>query len=140
MVSLQIDQSVIDAGTVDKVTQQTTFSNRQITTKLAVRSGEAIVMGGLIKDKTTDTDSGVPLLKDIPIIGKAFSSTAKNKERTELLLVMTPRVVRTDVDVREVSEELRDRLRGITQDDTLIPSPKPTRTQPTSVVQPVMAP
>lgn len=119
MVSLQIDQAVIDAGKEDPVTGQTQFSNRQITTKLAVRSGEAIVMGGLIKDKTTDTNSGVPLLKDIPILGKAFSSTSKNKDRTELLLVMTPRVVRTDIDVREVSDELRDRLRGLDDDDLL---------------------
>lgn len=140
MVSLNIDQAVVDAGSIDKATGQTRFSNRQLTTKLAVRSGESIVMGGLIKNRTADSDSGIPLLKDIPIIGKAFSSTQVTKDRTELLLVMTPRVVRTDVDVREVSEELRDRLRGITQDDELIPTPKPTRTQPSSVVQPVMAP
>lgn len=138
MVSLQIDQSVIDAGNVDKVTQQTTFSNRQITTKLAVRSGESIVMGGLIKDKTTDSDSGVPLLKDIPILGKAFSSTTKNKERTELLLVMTPRVVRTDVDAREVSEELRDRLRGLNDDDLLGSLKKVEPRRPASTIQPLV--
>ena len=119
MVSLQIDQSVIDSAGLDTASQQTKFSNRQLTSKLAVRSGESIVMGGLIRDRNEDSDSGVPLLKDIPFIGKAFSSTLKKTTRTELLLVMTPRVVRTDVDVREVSEELRDRLRGLNDDDLL---------------------
>ncbi|MGE8445942.1 MAG: type II secretion system secretin GspD [Comamonas sp.] len=120
MVSLQIDQSVIDSAGLDSASQQTKFSNRQLTSKLAVRSGESIVMGGLIRDRNEDSDSGIPLLKDIPIIGKAFSSTVRKTARTELLLVMTPRVVRTDVDVREVSEELRDRLRGLNDDDLLI--------------------
>lgn len=119
MVSLQIDQSVIDSAGLDTASQQTKFSNRQLTSKLAVRSGESIVMGGLIRDRNEDSDSGIPLLKDIPIIGKAFSSTVRKTARTELLLVMTPRVVRTDVDVREVSEELRDRLRGLNDDDLL---------------------
>ncbi|MEN5180014.1 type II secretion system secretin GspD [Comamonas testosteroni] len=138
MVSLQIDQSVIDSAGIDAASSQTKFSNRQLTSKLAVRSGESIVMGGLIKDRTEDSDSGVPLLKDIPIIGKAFSSTKKSTARTELLLVMTPRVVRTDVDVREVSEELRDRLRGLNDDDLLGSLKKAEPRRPASTVQPLV--
>ena len=137
MVSLQIDQAVVDTNGLDAATGQTKFSNRQLTSKLAVRSGESIVMGGLIKDKTEDSDTGIPLLKDIPILGKAFSNTTKKKGRTELLLVMTPRVVRTDVDVREVSEELRDRLRGLNDDDLLGRRSKPAAMQPQSTVQPL---
>ena len=140
MVSLQIDQSVIDSAGIDAASQQTKFSNRQLTSKLAVRSGESIVMGGLIRDRNEDSDSGVPLLKDIPIIGKAFSTTTKNVARTELLLVMTPRVVRTDVDVREVSEELRDRLRGLNDDDLLIrASSAPAPASRVAPVQPAQA-
>lgn len=138
MVSLLIDQSVIDNAGKDTVSGQTKFSNRQLTSKLAVRSGESIVMGGLIKDRTENTDSGIPLLKDIPIIGKAFSNTSKSKARTELLLVMTPRVVRTDVDVREVSEELRDRLRGLNDDDLLGSLKKAEPRRPASTVQPLV--
>lgn len=135
MVSLQIDQSVIDDAGLDAASQQTKFSNRQLTSKLAVRSGESIVMGGLIRDRNEDNNSGIPLLKDIPIIGKVFSTTNRNSRRTELLLVMTPRVVRTDVDVREVSEELRDRLRGLNDDDLLIRAN--TSVAPASRVAPV---
>ena len=141
MVSLNIDQSVVDAGIIDKATGQTRFSNRQITTKLAVRSGESIVMGGLIKNRTSTGDSGIPLLKDIPIIGKAFSSTEQSKDRTELLLVMTPRVVRNDIDIREVSDELRDRLRGLSDDELLQHgSVRPQAAVPSTVVQPLSTP
>lgn len=140
MVSLQIDQSVIDSAGLDAASQQTKFSNRQLTSKLAVRSGESIVMGGLIRDRNEDSDSGIPLLKDIPIIGKAFSSTVRKSARTELLLVMTPRVVRTDVDVREVSEELRDRLRGLNDDDLLTRANNaPAPASRVAPVQPVQA-
>ena len=141
MVSLQIDQSVIDSAGIDAATSQTKFSNRQLTSKLAVRSGESIVMGGLIKDRTENNDQGIPLLKDIPILGKAFSSTEKITARTELLLVMTPRVVRTDIDAREVSDELRDRLRGLDDDDLLKSRrDKPAAQRPQSAIQPLPAP
>ncbi|TDS83121.1 type II secretion system secretin GspD [Comamonas sp. JUb58] len=140
MVSLQIDQSVIDSAGLDTASQQTKFSNRQLTSKLAVRSGESIVMGGLIRDRNEDTNSGIPLLKDIPIIGKAFSTTSRDTTRTELLLVMTPRVIRTDVDVREVSEELRDRLRGL-NDDLFVKDANSASAErkPISTVQPLQA-
>ena len=98
-------------------------------------------MGGLIKNRTSTGDSGIPLLKDIPIIGKAFSSTEQSKDRTELLLVMTPRVVRNDIDIREVSDELRDRLRGLSDDELLQHgSVRPQAAVPSTVVQPLSTP
>ncbi len=138
MVSLQIDQAVIDNAGIDPASGQTKFSNRQLTSKLAVRSGESIVMGGLIKDRMQNNDTGIPILKDIPIIGKAFSTTGKMTDRTELLLVMTPRVVRTDIDIREVSDELRDRLRGLNDADLLGRNVKlAPAVQPSSTLQPL---
>ena len=92
-------------------------------------------------DMTSPYAVTIPLLKDIPILGKAFSSTTKNKDRTELLLVMTPRVVRTDLDVREVSDELRDRLRGLDDVDLLkgARQAKPVA-RPVDTLQPLPAP
>ena len=140
MVTLQIDQAVIDNAGIDTASNQTKFSNRQLTSKLAVRSGESIVMGGLIKDRNETSVIGIPLLKDIPFIGKAFSSTQKKNDRTELLLVMTPRVVRTDIDIREVSDELRDRLRGLNDDRLVNRNRTPSEPlQPASTIQPLSA-
>lgn len=113
LVTLDIDQSVTDVGDEDAVTGQRAFLQRQITSKVAVRSGEALVLGGLIKDSATSNKSGVPLLHNLPVVGGLFGATTNNSGRTELLVIITPKVVRTDLEIREVGEELRDRLQGL---------------------------
>jgi len=113
LVTMDINQSVTDVGDEDAVTGQRAFLQRQISSKVAVRSGQAIVLGGLIKDNATTGKSGVPILHDIPVIGALFGATTTSSARTELLVVITPKVVRTDPEIREISEELRDRLKGL---------------------------
>lgn len=114
LVTMQVDQTVTEVGDpVSSANNQPAFLQRQISSKVAVRSGESIVLGGLIRDNSTTGKTGVPLLQDIPVLGKLFGTNRNNNTRTELLVVITPRVVRTDIDIREVSEDLRDRLRGL---------------------------
>jgi len=139
IVSLQIDQTVTDVGAQDEVSGQRAFMQRQISSKVAVRSGEAIVLGGLIKDSSTTGKTGVPLLQDIPIVGNLFGTNSKIGNRTELIVVITPRVVRTDIDIREVSEDLRDRLKGLRAVEFKDLEKKGTTEQPSSplLVQPL---
>jgi general secretion pathway protein D len=126
LVTMQVDQTVTDVGAiVQEANGQRAFLQRQISSKVAVRSGEAIVLGGLIKDNSSTGKSGVPLLQDVPLFGKLFGSNTVNKGRTELMVVITPRVVRTDIDIREVSEDLRDRLKGLQSIDNLGIGTKP---------------
>lgn len=115
LVSMQIDQTVTDVSdsTSASANNQPTFMQRQISSKVAVRSGEAIVLGGLIKDNETRGKNGVPLLQDLPLVGNLFGTNSRAGGRTELLVVITPKVVRSDIDVREVSEDLRDRMKGL---------------------------
>ena len=113
LVTMQIDQSMTDQSTLTGANNQPIFLQRQISSKVAVRSGDTIVLGGLIKDNRSAGKSGVPLLKDVPLLGNLFSNTTNTGKRTELLVVLSPRVVRTDPEIREVSEDLRDRLRGL---------------------------
>ena len=106
---------------------------RQIGSKVAVRSGESIVLGGLIKDNNNSSKSGVPLLKDIPLVGNLFSQNSSEGKRTELLVIITPRVVRSDIDIREVSDDLRERLKGLRIIEVTTPasrSPEGTTVQP----------
>lgn len=129
IVTMQVDQSVTDVGAPDDVTKQRAFLQRQLSSKVAVRSGESIVMGGLIQERGTSSKSGVPILHTIPVLGNLFGSTTNEGARTELLVVITPRVVRSDIDIREVSDDLRDRMRGLLQvrefDPTRIPKAAP---------------
>ena len=113
MVTMQLSQAVTDVGEQDRATGQRSFLQRQFSSKVAVRSGEALVLGGLIRDNTTNGKSGVPLLQDIPLIGSLFSAAAKRTDRTELLVIITPRVVRTPQDLRQVGQELKDRMKSL---------------------------
>lgn len=119
IVTMQVDQSVTDVGAADDVTKQRAFLQRQLSSKVAVRSGESIVMGGLIQERGTTSKSGVPLLHTLPVVGNLFGSTSVDGARTELIVVITPRVVRSDVDIREVSEDLRDRMKGLLRVEAL---------------------
>ena len=131
MVTMQLTQAVTDVGEVDAATSQRSFLQRQFASKVAVRSGETLVLGGLIRDNTTSGKSGLPGLQDIPIIGSLFGTNAKSSNRTELVVLITPRVVRSEQDVRQVGQELKDRMKTLfppeaNRDDTLIsPQTKP---------------
>ena len=118
LVTLDVDQIVTTLGP-DSSSAQTrgypTFLQRQINSKVAVRSGETLVLGGLIQDSVNNTRSGVPLLSDIPVVGALFGTRDNRASRTELLVVLTPRVVRADDDVRAISRELRDRMQGLVE-------------------------
>ena len=113
IVTMQVSQAVTDVGPVDTATSQRSFLQRQFSSKVAVRSGEALVLGGLIRDNTTSGKTGVPLLQEIPLIGNLFGSTAKNSNRTELLVIITPRVVRTPQDLQQIGQELKDRMKSL---------------------------
>ena len=132
VVTMQVDQTVTDVGsTVATAGGQPTFLQRQISSKVAVRSGETIVLGGLIKDNKTNEKSGVPFLHDVPVVGHLFGTNGVKGVRTELLLVITPRVVRSDVDIREVSEDLRDRMKGLARLEAKESGTKPVESQST---------
>ena len=113
MVTMQIEQSVTDVGQVDIATGQRTFLQRQLSSRVAVRNGETIVLGGLIRDNNTRDQQGLPLLHDIPVLGNLFGTTAKTTARTELLVMLTPRVVNTEADLRQVGAEMRSRMRSL---------------------------
>ncbi len=112
MVTMLVNQAVTDVGAIDDATGQRAFLQRQIGSKVAIRSGETLVLGGLIRDNRTNGSSGVPILHDIPVLGALFGTKNLNDRRTELLVIITPRVVRSDQDAREVSTELRDRMKS----------------------------
>jgi general secretion pathway protein D len=114
MVTMEVNQSVTDIGQPDaSVANQRRFLQRQINSKVAVRSGESIVLGGLIRDNQSQGKSGIPGLYDVPVVGALFGSTTNSGNRTELMVVITPRVVRTDIDATAVGDELRDRMKSV---------------------------
>jgi general secretion pathway protein D len=87
-----------------------TFEERKVSTSVAVQDGETVALGGLIKNEIQKGRSTIPLLGDIPILGHLFGDTTGGLLRTELIVTLTPRVVRTPVDARAITEERRGKI------------------------------
>ncbi len=114
LVTLDIDQSVSDvAKTTTSTIDSPTITQRRIVTSAVVQDGETIALGGLIIDNQNNARSGVPVLSDIPVLGTLFKSTSKSRARTELLVLLTPRIVRNAQEARAMTDELRDRMRTL---------------------------
>jgi len=79
--------------------------------RVAVRSSESVVLGGLIRENATNSDAGVPLLHKIPIVGSLFGTTENTDTRTELLVIITPRAIYNEDELRKVSDEMRAQIR-----------------------------
>jgi general secretion pathway protein D len=114
LVFMEIEQeSSRPVQTVTSELDSPTIQQRRVASTVAVQSGEAVVLGGLIQDRVTLEDTGVPILHRLPVIGPLFGVTDTITDRTELLVVLTPRVIRNPEQARAVTEELRRRLRGL---------------------------
>ncbi|MEK9876951.1 MAG: type II secretion system protein GspD, partial [Betaproteobacteria bacterium] len=114
LVTLDINQSITDVGPVDAATGQRSFLERTVISRVAIRSGESVVLGGLIRDNESNGRSGIPLLMDIPGLGALFSSNNTVSSRTELLIFISPRVLEGVQDLRDLNLEMRDRMKGLT--------------------------
>ncbi|UHD14216.1 type II secretion system secretin GspD [Thiocapsa bogorovii] len=116
LVQMEIEQEV---STVDEVgsggsaLDSPTFSTRNITSSVAVRSNQAVVLGGLIQNERSDGNQGVPGLYNLPFAGPLFGQRSKVSRRTELVVVLTPKVVASDQDAETVTRDFRNKVRGL---------------------------
>ena len=112
LVTLDIAQEVSDVAppAPNTAVGSPTFSDRVVRTRVAVQDGQTVGMAGLIRDTSTEENSGVPFLKDIPFLGTFFSTQANTRSRTELLVLITPHVVHDQRDARALTEDLRSQL------------------------------
>lgn len=113
LVTLEISQDVTDVGPVDEATGQRAFLTRQINSQVAVQSGQSIILGGLIRERSSDSSGGLPGLHRIPVVGGLFGSDSKDYSRTELIVLITPRVINDSDEAVQAASELRERMRGI---------------------------
>ncbi len=111
LVTLDIEQEVSDVvQTTSSTINSPTFKQRRVKTKVIVQDGETISLAGLISENKTMGNSGVPLLQEIPVLGTLFSTKTNNRDRTELLVLLTPRVVHDQREAKALTEELKHKL------------------------------
>jgi general secretion pathway protein D len=96
--------------------QSQPISKRTVETKLTLQHGSTYVLGGLIRDNNTVSTTGVPFLKDIPILGRAFKTDVRNKDRVELIIMITPYIMSDDSEARSVTEAVKKQLGGWASD------------------------
>jgi len=112
LVALDIAQEVSDvaAQATNTVMGSPTFNDQLFRTRVAVQDGQTVGLAGLIRDNASNENSGIPFLKDIPILGTLVSTQSNSRMRTELLVLITPHVVHDQRDARALTEDLRSQL------------------------------
>lgn len=122
-VKLKIDQEVanlkgtsVQAEASELAKNAIATTTRKIKTALVVNSGDTAVMGGLMEDSDTDQVTKIPVLGDIPILGWLFKSTKKDKKKTNLMVFITPKIVRNPADGAEILDtKINERIDFIQQ-------------------------
>ena len=114
LVIMEIEQTSDTAvATTTSDLNAPTIRQRKITSTLAVQHGDTIVLGGLIQETRSGGSNGIPILSKLPLIGPLFGVTSKSISRTELIVLLTPRVIENRQDAREVTRELQRQLSGV---------------------------
>lgn len=89
------------------------ISTRRVATSIAVQDGQVVTLGGLFRDSSSFDKNGIPILSRIPVLGALFGTQGKTQNRTELIVLLRPHVLRTPDDARAVTEELRSKIRTL---------------------------
>ncbi len=112
-VTLDIEQEVSDVASVSTTLNAPTLDERRIKSTVSVDSGESVALGGLISNSVTKNHSAIPLLGDIPLLGALFRNDDNTTLRTELLVLIEPRIINGADDARAATDELEHRMHDV---------------------------
>lgn len=111
LVTMEIRQEVSDAvTTTSSALDAPTIQQREIQSTVAIQSGDTIVLGGLIRDSRATSESGIPFIRNIPLLGKLFGQSSDFGDRTELMVLITPRAIDSRQKAQDVTNEFRRKL------------------------------
>jgi len=116
LVLMQIDQAIDELGDEVEIAgggKVPKTRSRTLSAEVAVRNGESILLGGYIRSSGTESHAGVPILKDIPLLGYLFRSNDRSRDRSELMVLMRPIVLMDPEEAARLSAEERRRLPGV---------------------------
>jgi general secretion pathway protein D len=114
LVNMEIRQEVSAVGArVFGNTNSPSFTSREAETTVVVQNGESVLIGGIIDDQLTRSRSGVPFLMDIPVLGHLFRTDSEKLDRTELIILITPHVIRDREEARNITDEFESRIRSL---------------------------
>ena len=133
LVNLEIRQEVSAVGsTVFGSTNSPSFTSREAETTVVVQDGESVVLGGIIDDQIERDRRGVPYLMDVPVLGRLFRVDLEKVTRTELIILITPRVIRNRQELRTVTDEFTGRIQTLKEmiDSRILRAPSSSSPSP----------
>lgn len=137
-VELAVSQEVSEAqvNNVSEV-QSPLILTRNINTTLSLDDAETVLLGGLISENFSAGENGIPFLKDIPLLGNIFKTTTKGRNRTELIVLLTPYIIESAETARALRDAFREQLTGLLPPSAEVLDTKPPPPAPeTSVSAP----
>lgn len=119
LISLELSQEISslgDAISIGEGTTQPTLNKTETTTNLVARDGQTIIIGGLIREDLTKSREGIPFLSKIPLLGWLFGTTSRVNSRVELILLLTPHVIKTTEEAEQVTSGYIEKYKDSTKD------------------------
>ena len=111
LVNMEIRQEVSDVGSPSfGDTNSPSFTSRETETTVVVQNRESVLIGGIIDERVERIRNGVPFLMDVPVLGRLFRVEQDKRERTELVILITPHVIRDRNEAQVVTQEFTDRI------------------------------
>ena len=119
-VQLEVDQEISNIVNADKETLTPTIAQRRVHSTVSVNSGQTVLLAGLISERSQQTKSGIPGLREIKFLGDVFGNTSSTKTRSEIIIFIRTQLIRNGVDASAVTEEFRDRLQSMRGGRTVV--------------------
>ena len=114
LVYMNISQQVSQPNrNVPTVNGNAAISERKLATQVAVQSGQTVLLGGLIQQAESSIDTGIPGLNRVPVLGRLFGDTSRNRNRTELIVLITPRVIRGGEDAKQITDDYQSKFESL---------------------------
>lgn len=112
-ILMDVEQTINDRGGLVQQAgfEQPIIIKREASTSVRVANGQTVVIGGIVKERDAVTVNAVPFISKIPLLGKLFRSKTKTKERSELMVFLTPHIVRSDEEMMLITEQKRAELK-----------------------------
>ena len=127
-VTMDVNQAVSDVvNTTTSNIDSPTIRQRRLSSTVSVKTGQTILLGGLIQQNDTRSNSGIPVLSDIPGVGSLFGTRNNSAGRTELIILMTPRVIANDAQARAVTGHMEQQFQTVLDSNTMTPPRLPQR-------------
>lgn len=110
-IDIEVSQEVSEATTnTTSAISSPVISNRRVATNLTLKDGATVILGGLISENRDLTDTGIPLLKDLPGIGALFRTQGTSNRKTELIILITPYIIDSDEQAKTITDVFRQRF------------------------------